>query len=74
MAKLNNVEIDYSKYEPLRLDSCTVIVDVAKFLGVHRTVVRSYESQGKKEIATPYRNRGLLAVKRMKEIDEQEKK
>ena len=61
------MKVDYSKYEPLRIDSCTVINDVDKFLKSHRATVKAY---GDKRIAKPYRERGMLAVKKMKEIDE----
>lgn len=65
MAELE--ETDYSKYEPLRLDDCTVVTNIKKFLDSHRTVVKSY---GEKRIAEPYLKRGKLAVQKMKEIDE----
>lgn len=61
---------DYSKYEPLRLDSCTVVTDVDKFLKSHRAMVKSF---GDKRIAKPYLERGKLAILRMKEIDKKEK-
>lgn len=64
-------KVDYSKYEPLRLDCCTVITDVAKFLETHRATVKSYNKRGAKDIAKPYMQRGMLAVQKMKEIDEQ---
>jgi hypothetical protein len=61
-------DVDYSKYEPLRLDCCTVVTNVKNFLESHRLIVKAY---GKKSIAKPYLDRGLLAMQRMKEIDEQ---
>jgi hypothetical protein len=64
--------IDYSKYEPLRLDQRTVITDVGKFLECHRKTYEYYKTIAPLR-AKPYLERGLLARKLMAEIDEQEK-
>ena len=68
MAELNLKEEDFSKYEPLRLDKCTVIYDLKMFFESHRSTVKAYESRGQFRIAKPYRDRGLLAVKLINEI------
>jgi hypothetical protein len=69
MVKSSSDIADFSKYEPLRLDKCTVIFDLKKFFDSHKNTVKFYESKGMYRIAKPYRDRGVLAIKIINEIE-----
>jgi hypothetical protein len=74
MAKLSTEIEDFSKYEPLRLDGCTVIFDLKAFFDSHRQTVQRYEARGSFRLAKPYKERGILAMKLINEIDERERR
>jgi len=61
---------DFSKYEPLMLNKCTVIRDLKLFFDSHRSTIKHYESRGSFDIAKPYKERGILAMKLINEIEE----
>lgn len=62
-------EIDYSKHEPLRVDSCTVITDLKKFFEAHRATATNYRNKGNKGMEKPYLRRGMIVKKLIEEID-----
>ena len=70
MKKLSYSDIsDFSKYEPLRLDKCTVIHDLKMFFESHINTVKHYESINAFRMAKPYKDRGVLAMKLINEIE-----